>query len=154
MTITRITQLAAAVLSAAALVAATPSPGIAQQSDKTVRTVKAAKAKPAARKTDAGDGQWTLQHALPDNSAAMRYYAPEPAPRPGVGRVPLQSGPGTFGLATETQSRGDLLPDGRPVPGVYSTSRQTPSYVGLSLSVPTSDKALNIPVPLVGGAAW
>jgi hypothetical protein len=143
------------------LAATMSATAFAQQSDKPARAAKPDRsaaaapstkpAKSAQRKTETPAGQWTLQDALPDHSAAMRYYAPESATGAGLGRVPLRSGPGTFGLATETKTRGDLLPDGRPIPSLSSSSRQPPSFVGLSLSVPTSNKALNIPgVPSAG----
>ena len=57
-------------------------------------------------------------------------------------------GGGNIRHATETKTKADQLPDGRSIPSLDRSSRQTPSYVGLSLSVPTSDKTLNFPVPL------
>jgi hypothetical protein len=162
------TGIAAAALGAVVLVAALPSAGFAQLSDKPVRTVKpdqggATTAKPVkpiqrsaapnARTTEPQARQWTLQDAMPDHSASMRQYDREPIDRShGLGRVPLQSGPGSFGITTDNKVKSNQLPDGQRIPGLDSTSRQNPSYVGLSLSVPTSDKALNIPVPF--GAPW
>jgi hypothetical protein len=157
MTTRTMTHIAAAALGALVLAAAAPATGL-EQLDKPARTAKADRGaatkpvKPAQRnasspKAETPGRQWTLQDAMPDHSASMRYYAPENTAASGLGRVPLRSGPGTFGIATETKTRSDLLPDGRPIPSLDRSSRQTPSYVGLSLSVPTSDKALNIPVP-------
>ena len=160
------TQLAAAAWAAMVLVTALPVAGVAQQVDKPARAVKpdqgvAVKvAKPRqpstaqnSRKTETPGRQWVLEDALPDHSAAMRYYAPEPArSTPAMGRVPLRSGPGSFGIATDTQVKANQLPDGQTIPSLDTSSRRTPSYVGLSLTVPTSDKSLNIPVPF--GAPW
>ena len=87
---------------------------------------------------------WSLQDALPDRSSALGGNKPDVAiaPGPGLGRVPLQSGAGSFGLETETRVKPDLLPDGHPIPGLQSTARERPSYFGLSLSVPTSGKTI------------
>ena len=145
-------------LGAAVFIATAPATGFAQQLVAPAPTAKADRgaatkpAKPAQRhasspKAEKPGRPWTLQDALPDHSAAMRYDAPETTSEPGLGRVPLQSGPGTFGIDTETKTKEYHLPDGRPIPSLDRSSRQTPTYVGLSLSVPTNDKALNFPVP-------
>ncbi len=100
-----------------------------------------------ARPADKAARPWSLQDALPNNSSALRASKSEVAPKPGpgLGRVPLQSGAGSFGFETETKVDPNKLPDGQPVPGPESTSKQSPSYLGLSLSVPT-DKLL-VPQP-------
>ena len=41
------------------------------------------------------------------------------------------------------------LPDGRTIPGLEATREPAQLYMGLSLSVPTSDKMMNFPVPLL-----
>jgi hypothetical protein len=150
----------AAALAAAVFVAAVPAIGAAQQVAMPAPAAKANRGaatkalKPAQRtasstKAETRGRPWMLQDAMPDHSASLRYYAPENTSEPGLGRVPLRSGAGTFGIATETKTKEYQLPDGRPIPSLDRSSRQTPTYVGLSLSVPTSDKALNFPVPLV-----
>ena len=63
--------------------------------------------------------------------------------------MPLQNGPGTFGLETESKVKSTEFPDGRRVPGAETTTQRPPSYFGLSISVPTNDKSIipSIPAP-------
>jgi hypothetical protein len=68
-----------------------------------------------------------LQDAISDHSAALRDYAPDNTGEPGLGRVPLRSGAGTFGIATQTKTKEYHLPDGRPIPSLDRSSRQTPT---------------------------
>ena len=156
---TATTRIAAAALGAAIFGAVLPATGFAQQADKLAATAKseqrpAAKAvKPAqrsaapqnSRTAETPGRQWTIQDALPDHSATMRQY--EPPAASGIGRVPLQSGPGTVGFETQTRVNPNLAPDGATIRGQDAAAGRTSSYVGMSLTVPTSDKALNIPVP-------
>jgi hypothetical protein len=150
------------------LAVALPAPGSAQQSDPSARTAKpdqggtvrpASKpAKPIAAqntktavktntKTPEAQGRpWTLDDAMPDHSASMRQYDTRPA-SPGMGRVPLQSGPGTVGFETKTQVNPNQTPDGATIRGQDATAARSSSYVGMSLSVPTDNKAMNFPVP-------
>jgi hypothetical protein len=153
-------HLAAAAVAAVMLCAASPT-AMAQKAGKTTPPPKAdgaaaAVAKPAkpvqrtsasqnSRTAPAQSREWMLEDALPERSVIMRQY--EPARPPDVGRVPLRSGPGSFGLTTDTASNPNRLPDGRPIPSLESNAQRSSSYVGLSLSVPTSDKAMNIPLP-------
>jgi hypothetical protein len=153
-------RLAAAAVATAMLSAALPT-AMAQQSGKTVQPTKvqgaaAPVAKPAkpvqrnaasqtSRAAPVQSREWTLEDALPERSVIMRQY--EPVRPPDVGRVPLRSGPGSIGLATDTVTNPNRLPDGRAIPSLESNAQRSSSYVGLSLSVPTSDKAMNIPLP-------
>jgi len=59
--------------------------------------------------------------------------------------MPLQSG--TVGLETETKTNAYKTPDGRTIPGLEASEYKSNSYMGLSLSVPTSDKPTNL-IPL------
>jgi hypothetical protein len=59
----------------------------------------------------------------------------------------LQNGPGTIGFETETKVKSTELPDGRRTPGADTTPHRPPSYLGLSISVPTSDKSI---IPSIG----
>jgi hypothetical protein len=146
----------------AMLLVAVPAPGSCEPVDSpTVRSdprpaapPSSKPAKPAQRtgasqnsRTPAAQRQqeWTLQDALPDHSPAMRQY--EPQAKPGLGRVPLQSGPGSFGFETENKVKPLHTPDGRIIPGLDGNAGRSSSYLGLSLSVPTTDKAMGIPVP-------
>ena len=156
------------------LAVALPVPASAQQSDPSARTAQSDQgaatrptpkpAKPVVRtdaaqnaktsnakrsnaKTPEAQGRpWTLQDAMPDHSAAMRQYDTRPA-SPGVGRVPLQSGPGTLGFETKTQVNPNKTPDGATIRGQDATAARSSTYVGMSLSVPTTDKAMNFPLP-------
>jgi hypothetical protein len=89
---------------------------------------------------------WTLQDAMPDHSASMRQYDTRPASPP-IGRVPLQSGPGTLGFETKTQVNPNQTPDGATIRGQEATAARSSTYVGMSLSVPTTDKTMNFPLP-------
>ena len=84
---------------------------------------------------------WSIEDALPDRSSALRANKADAAADegPGLGRLPLQSGPGSFGFEAETKMKPDKLPDGRPIPGLTPTT-EAPSYFGLSVSVPTGGK--------------
>jgi len=91
---------------------------------------------------------WSLEDALPDNSPAARDRLKEiPAAKPQLGRVPLQNGQGTIGFETETKVKSTELPDGRKTPGADTTPHRPPSYLGLSISVPTHDKSI---IPSIG----
>jgi hypothetical protein len=151
-------RFAAAAVVVVMLSAALPATAMAQQSNKTavqgatarpvvkpVKPVQRAATSQNSRSMPPQNREWMLEDALPERSAIMRQY--EPARSPEMGRVPLRSGPGTCGLATETQTNPNRLPDGRPIPSLESNAQRNSSYVGLSLSVPTSDKAMNIPLP-------
>ena len=168
----KIWLFASALIGATMLAVALPAPASAQQSDPSARTAKsdqAATARPAPKpaktvvrpgaaqtaktsaktnaKTPEAQGRpWTLQDAMPDHSASMRQYDTRQA-SPGIGRVPLQSGPGTVGFETKTQVNPNQAPDGATIRGQDATAARSSSYVGMSLSVPTSDKAMNFPLP-------
>ena len=83
---------------------------------------------------------------MPNHSASMRQYDPRSA-SPGIGRLPLQSGPGTVGFETKTQVNPNQTPDGATIRGQESTAARSSTYVGMSLSVPTDDKAMSLPLP-------
>src|SRR5437762_4282000 len=161
-------HFASGLIGALMLAIALPAPAPAQQSDPSARTAQPDRdatarptpkpAKPVVRpgaeqnaktntKTPDPQGRpWTLQDAMPDHSASMRQYDTRPA-SPGMGRVPLQSGPGTLGFETKTQVNPNQTPDGATIRGQDATAARSSSYVGMSLSVATSDKAMNFPVP-------
>ena len=155
-------RLASAAIGAALLAVALPALGFAQQSDNSARTAKSDHGaathqtlKPAksvarpgagqAAKAPPAERQWTLQDALPDHPVSRRQY--DPPSSPGMGRVPLQSGPGTVGFETKTQINPNQMPDGTTIRGQEATVARSSSYVGMSLSVPTIDKAMNFSLP-------
>ena len=129
----------------------TPKPAkpvVRPGADQNAKTSKAktSKAKTSKAKTPEAQGRpWTLQDAMPDHSASMRQYDTRPAAPP-IGRVPLQSGPGTLGFETKTQVNPNQTPDGATIRGQEATAARSSTYVGMSLSVPT-DKAMNFPLP-------
>jgi hypothetical protein len=153
-------RLAGSAAVALLFAAAGPLPGSAQPADPSARAVKPSQdtvsrparkpAKPAPRAVSqsAVEKPWTLENALPDHSSSLRQYD-FPTPQPKIGRVPLQSGPGTVGFETETKTNAYRTPDGRTIPGLEAAENRPSSYVGLSLSVPTNDKMMNFPVPLL-----
>ena len=118
------------------------------------RGERAAPRNPAASQSNSAATEqtkpWSLDDALPDNSPAAQTQRPKTAPtarpaglepaKPELGRVPLRSGQGSFGIETETKVKSTEFPDGRRAPGVDSTQHKPPSYFGLSISVPTADK--------------
>ena len=138
------------------LVATAAAPGLAQQADKSTagpnqpaaaRSVpKPVQPKGAApkRASESQNRPWSLEDALPKGSSALPQSEPAKGTGAGLGRVPLQSG--SFGFETETMVKTDRLPDGRRIPGTEANTRPDPSYLGLSLSVPTHDKTI-IPTP-------
>jgi hypothetical protein len=157
-TSSRTLHFAGTALTGLLFVVAVVSPASAQSSDPAARAAKSkqatathATAKPAkpvpreALRTPT-EQQWTIENALPDHSASMRQYDYAP-PQPKIGRVPLQSGPGTVGLETDTRTNPYKTPDGRTIPGLEASDNRSNSYVGLSLSVPTNNNAMNIPLP-------
>jgi hypothetical protein len=152
------------------LAVALSAPASAQQSDPSARTAQSDQsaasrptpkpAKPVVRpgagqnakttakinaKTPEAQGRpWTLQDAMPDRSASMRQYDTRPASPP-IGRVPLQSG--SVGFDTKTQVDPNKTPDGATIRGQEATAARSSTYVGMSLSVPTTDKAMNFLAP-------
>ena len=148
------TGIAALVLAVAAVTSGSaqssePSAAKAKAKQTTAPQAAARPAKPIPREAlrTPTEQQWTIENALPDHSASMRQYDYVP-PKPKLGRLPLQSGAGTVGVETDTKTNPYKTPDGRTIPGLEASEHRSNSYVGLSLSVPTSNNALNIPVPL------
>lgn len=84
---------------------------------------------------------WSIEDALPDRSPAVRRW-PVDKPAAELGRVPLRRGQGSLGLETETKVKQNELPDGTQLPGPETSPRRPPSYLGLSISVPTDNRSL------------
>ncbi len=108
--------------------------------------VKSTAPKPAVKRVAApvqraagttSDDYWKIDYALPAAPKTVR----EPIdPTKSLGRVPLQNSPGSIGVGA--------LSDGRRTPGQEVYEQRQSSYVGLSLSVPSSSNAF--PIPLIG----
>jgi hypothetical protein len=132
--------------------ASEPSTSAAKVTSDTARApAKAAAKKRQARPAgnvpaQAEPEQWSIKDALPKNSRAL---APndDPKAKTPIGRLPWQSG--SVGFETDTKIKSTEFPDGNRLPGADSSGKQPPSYLGLSLSLPTNDKSL-LP-PLFGG---
>lgn len=88
---------------------------------------------------------WSIQDALPRDSRAVRAPVPERSP---LSRVPLENGGGgTIGF--------DSFSDSRPPPGQEVYGQRSSSYVGMSLSVPSLNKALPTLLPSpTGRSEW
>ncbi len=69
------------------------------------------------------------------------------------GRIPVQTGPGSVGFAAGQSASSGRFQDGRSVPGLNPNTQKESSFVGMSLTVPTTSKGLPIPLP-VGPTPW
>lgn len=122
------------------LLALAPGPAAAEQFDQALHS--AAAGHPDKRSTKAVKGahkaqtsRWTIQDALPASSAALS--ADPPLGEPVLGRVPLRSGQGSFGFETETHVK---TQQGTVIPSLQANESRLRPFMGLSLTVPTSDK--------------
>ena len=64
-----------------------------------------------------------------------------------VGRVPLQTGPGSIGFTSQSTKTGTLS-DGTALPGHQAYTQRDDSYAGMSLTVPSNNKSFPIPLPV------
>ena len=127
---------------------ATPDGAAVRVKRKPVPLTLQSASSPGARETQGQGRPWSIEDALPKNSKAVEPRAPEgQAASPGLGRVPLRSGAGTFGFETETKFKSNEFSDSQTVPGLQPHTRREPTYLGLSLSVPTNDKGIIPPPP-------
>jgi hypothetical protein len=94
----------------------------------------------ATAPSDPQENQWSIKDALPSNSSALSSGDTESKTKTAIGRIPWRSG--TVGFETESKIKPTEYPDGQKVPGYETGGRQPPSYLGFSLSVPTSDKSM------------
>jgi hypothetical protein len=151
-------RLAGALVGALTLWAAVPAAGFAEPADNTARTAPAGAAAartapPTATTLRAAGSQavpararqgrpWSIEDALPGNSSALNS-SKTAKPLPELGRIPWQNG--TLGVETKSQVDPYELPDGRRIPGTEVTTQNKPSYLGLSLTVPSHDKLFQVP---------
>jgi hypothetical protein len=151
-----IAVLAAATLlmSGATDIIAQPKPSSAKPTATRQPAKPAPQPAPAAAPVVSGEpgrlsDYWTIEQALP----RRRAERPEPAAASQqFGRVPLQNSSGSVGLSSG-QIRSLQFHDGRPVPGLDQYTQQDTSYVGMSLSVPSSSNSFLIPLPQPPGGA-
>jgi hypothetical protein len=122
----------------AALMALSTAYAVAEQSDQSQQPAAAARpatksSKPAQLRADkATASPWTIEDALPGRSVASHQSAP--SAEPGLGRVPLRSGQGSFGFETETHVKPE---QGTVIPSLQTNESRIRPFMGLSLSVPT-----------------
>lgn len=128
--------------------AGTPETG---QADRSV--LKRSPKPPAHRAASSGNERsnankpWSIEDALPKNSRAVPPVQPD-AKSTDLGRVPLRSNGGTFGIETDPQYKSGDFAGSRNTPSGLDTAQHRPQYLGLSLSVPTPDKSI-VPPALV-----
>lgn len=112
---------------------------------KPVAAKPTAAAKRAAANSGSGD-YWSANTDLGQyGSNVVEYDRPTGQTRP-LGRVPLQTGPGSVGFTSQPSKVGQFT-DGRTVPGHDAYTQAPSSYVGLSLSVPSDSKSFPIVSP-------
>lgn len=101
---------------------------------------------PAPKVRDAQGKPWSIEDALPKGSKALSPAAEASSGSgPGLGRV--RAGQGSFGFETETKVKSNETPDGTRIPGPVTGTQHQSQYLGLSLSLPTSNKTMGIPLP-------
>jgi hypothetical protein len=140
-------RLVGAALGAVILSAGIPSSGLSEPADAVARPAKTSVAPQRSQTSGAAETRgraWSIEDALPSRSSAVSAPARTPQSTPELGRIPLKSG--TLGVETKSQINPYELPEGRRIPGLEATTHNPPSYLGFSLSVPTSDKSFAAPV--------
>jgi hypothetical protein len=154
-------RLVARLVGAVVLWAAVPAGGYAESADNSAPPASATRVAPPAAATRhaplpptaaarVSNGRaWSIEDALPDRSKALSASTTaSPARASELGRIPWQSG--TFGFETKSQVNPYELPEGRRIPGLEATAHKEPSYLGLSLSLPSNDKLFPVPSPPLG----
>jgi hypothetical protein len=150
--IRRLGAMAAAVLLAGAVAASAQTAPA-----KTVKPTTAAKK--AAAPASAGQAQsdyWTVKTDLPKQYGAavretstrqsnVREYDRATGTYTELGRVPLQTGPGSIGFTSQSTKSG-ALSDGTALPGHQAYTQRDDSYTGMSLTVPSNNKSFPIPL--------
>jgi hypothetical protein len=138
-------SLLGAIVAAALLMgaAATASAQTIAKPDKKPAAARSAQRAPApATAAEQGTDYWAI------NTDVGKYRDDRPVPAPSApGRVPLQNAPGSVGFTSAPVRTGQFA-DGRTTPGLDRYNQDPQSYVGLSLSVTSSNKSFPIPAPL------
>jgi hypothetical protein len=168
MTITKrsASRFAGVIVAASALWAAVPAAGFAEPADNAriapsaaaaarsgqpVATTPRAAVSPRVPGRTTQGRPWAIEDALPDKSSALNSSATPTPPPPELGRIPWQNG--TLGVETKSQVNPYELPDGGRIRGTELTTQNKPSYLGLSLTVPSHDKLFQVPaLPSFGSA--
>jgi hypothetical protein len=106
---------------------------------------------PANKAAEQGTDYWAINTDVGKYANTSRA-----ADKPAVatrepGRVPLQTAPGSVGFASQPMRSGQFS-DGRTVPGLDRYTQDPQSYVGLSLSVTSTNNSF--PIPLFPRNEW
>jgi len=131
------------VIAAVALLAATAAPAVAQtianpQKKKVATAAAKPVAAPKAARPKLSDETSTDYWAI--NTDLGKYKRDTPTERNIASRVPLRDAPGTVGF-TSGDIRNGTLADGSAAAGMERYNQEQKSYVGMSLSVTSTDKS-------------
>ena len=145
------------VIAAAVLVASAVAASAQTAPTKTAKPATAAK-KTAAPADQAQSDYWTVKADLPKQYGAAPAARETPARQSNVreydrangsyselGRVPLQTGPGTIGFTSQSTKTG-ALSDGTALPGHQAYTQRDDSYAGMSMTVRSDNKSFPIPL--------
>jgi hypothetical protein len=136
----------AAPASAQTLVSPANRPAAAAQPAKPARQ-RAPANKPAEQGTD----YWAINTDVGKYTNAARANEKPATPTRDLGRVPLQTAPGSVGFSSQPVRSGQFS-DGRTVPGLDRYTQDPQSYVGLSVSVTSTNNSF--PIPLFPRNEW
>jgi hypothetical protein len=135
---------------AAMLLVAAAAPTSAQTIANPTRPAAAKSSKPATQRapvktgTEQGTDYWAINTDVGKYANTSRDIDRTAATTRERGRVPLQTGQGSVGFASDTVKSGQFS-DGRAVPGMDRYTQDPQTYVGLSLSVPSNNNSFPLP---------
>ena len=140
-------RLMAAIAAVALLAAASPS-AHAQAATAAKKSATPLK-RTAPPSAPAQPGYWSVNTDIGSEYGRTITRRNDEVPQAGVPRtrVPLERGEGTFGLTTTQNIKGTRFSDDRPIPGLERGGQQSEGYVGLSVSVPNTQKTLPFLAP-------
>ena len=104
----------------------------------------ATKRAPANAAAEQGTDYWAINTDVGKYANTSRDSDRPAATTRERGRVPLQTAPGSVGFTSDTVKSGQFS-DGRAVPGMDRYTQDPQTYVGLSLSVPSSNNSFPLP---------
>jgi len=103
-------------------------------------------AAPAAKRNKTVQSAPQPRHELPQTTPLATDKPTPQISSATLGRIPFETG--SIGLTTDRKYNNSVFSDGRDTPGFENIQTKSPSYFGLSLSVPT-DKQRLFPLPLL-----
>jgi hypothetical protein len=101
---------------------------------------------PPSSEVSDGRDYWSIDYSALNQYKAEHDRTPRASNLPEL-RKPLQTGPGSIGIETNSRVSSTRLYDGSVAPGLTANTQKESSFVGLSLTVPSNSKVLPIPVP-------